>query len=172
MKVSSFVFGFVAVAFAAGASAQYKTGDRYQVVPIGGGVGVTRTLPAGSDSDVNATPGIPESVLHPVVPNANGPSGTFCGQAAVYTDNTGITERSPCQGHLVAYQAVSSQQVWQPAQAAYCSGGDSNETCYPATDGYFYTSTSSVFAADCPPSYNLTTTGSSGLYQYYSCIKS
>jgi hypothetical protein len=172
---SAFVLSVVVVAcaaFSAGVAAQVqpKSGERYQITPVGGGPGQWQTMPADSHSDSRAGPGIPESVLHPIVPSSSGPSGTFCGRAAVYTDSMGITERTPCQGHLVAYTATSSQQVWQPAQPAYYSGGE-NGTNYPATEGYFTTVTSSYFATDCPAGYSITTTGSSGPYQYYACIK-
>jgi hypothetical protein len=73
-KYSDFLLSFVAVActvFSAGvaAQAQPKTGERYQITPVGGGPGVWQTMPADSHSDSRAGPGIPESVLHPVVPS-------------------------------------------------------------------------------------------------------
>lgn len=97
----------------------------------------------------------------------SGPSGMYCGRAAVYTDNMAITDRVACDGHLVAYTAYS--QAYMPPQAAYCTGND-NPECFPASPGYYYNT--SYFATDCPSGYRVTTTGSSGPYQYYACIKS
>lgn len=133
------------------------------ICPVGGVCSAPVLEPASSKSNavaVDVTPRLP--VVDPF-----GPSGSYCGRAAVYTDDMGITERTPCQGHQVAYTA--QQPVFQPPIAAYCDGLDT-PTCYPDQPGGWYTIP--VFATDCPVGYAVTTTGSSGPYQYYSCIKS
>jgi hypothetical protein len=71
MKVSSvFMLASIAVAcaaFSAGAAAQVqpKSGERYQITPVGGGPGQWQTMPADSRSDSRAGPGIPESFCTP-----------------------------------------------------------------------------------------------------------
>lgn len=134
------------------------------VCPTGGACSVIPTPADSSYSGGYAIPGITSESIRPLIPNQGGPSGMYCGRAAVYTDSMAITDRVACDGHLVAYTAYS--QAWMPGQPEWCSG----EACYPATPGYYYTASS--FATDCPSGYRITTTGSSGPYQYYSCIKS
>lgn len=149
------------------------------VCPAGVGACRAQAIPASSYSsarsvDILIRPPVPvlpsaESLalsIAPLLPQSSGPSGTYCGRAAVYTDNMGITERSPCQGHLVAYQAP--KQVYSPPTPGSCN----TETgyCTDGSPGYYFTDY--VFTGDCPDGYRLTTTGSSGPYQYYSCIKS
>jgi hypothetical protein len=133
------------------------------VCPIGVGACQTKAMPASSYSNARAV----DVTVHPVPSDPTGPSGVFCGRAAVYTDSMGVTERNPCQGHLVVYQAPTD--VYVPAQEAYCDNAEV-QTCYPATAGY--STTSYTFTGDCPVGFSLTTIGSSGPYQYYSCIKS
>ena len=140
---------------------------------------VSRPLPASSNNNYSA---LAAKLVFPVVPtdictasntncyspgyappNQGGPSGMYCGRAAVYTDNMAITDRVACNGHLVAYTAYS--QAWAPAQPGWCN----DQMCYPDTPGYYYNA--SYFATDCPSGYRVTTTGSSGPYPYYACIK-
>jgi hypothetical protein len=149
-----------------------------QVCPVGGGACTARTLPASSYSnaravDVMIRPPVPvlptpEALalqIAPLLPPSSGPSGIFCGRAAVYTDSMGVTERSPCQGHLVAYQAPTS--VYVPESGGQCA---ENGQCDPIIPAYW--GTSYVFTSDCPIGYGFISTGSSGPYQYFSCIKS
>jgi hypothetical protein len=160
-----YVFGSVAIA--------------QQVCPVGAGACTARTLPASSYSNSRAvdimirppvpvlpTPGELALQIAPLLPPSAGPSGIFCGRAAVFTDSMGVTERSPCQGHLVAYQAPT--EVWIPASGGTCD--ESGNSCSPYIPGYV--GISYVFAADCPAGFGLISTGSSGPYQYFSCIKS
>ena len=118
---------------------------------------------------MNATPGLSESILHPVAPNAGGP-GSHCGTLAIYTDTNSVTDNRPCMGYAIAHD--QSQVVWQPETPAYCTnGGDSGtDVCYEAQPGYYSTVTVSV--PDCPIGYGIATTGSSDPYQYYTCVKS
>lgn len=149
------------------------------ICPIGVGACQTKAMPASSYSDARAVdimvrppvqvmPSAESLALSiaPLLPQSSGPSGSYCGRAAVYTDNMNITERSPCQGHLVAYQAPTT--AYMPPTLGWCNSESGD--CTGGTPGYYYTAY--VFAGDCPVGYGLTTTGSSGPYQYYSCIKS
>ena len=171
-------FKFLPVAAIFGLSLFGAAVAQTQVCPVGGGACVTQPTPASSYSSARAvdimvrqpvpvlpTPADLALQIAPLLPPASGPAGIYCGRAAVYTDNMSVTERTPCQGHQVAYQAP--QQTYFPPSGGFCY---ENGYCDPVDPGGYFTTY--VFAGDCPSGYGLTTTGSSGPYQYYSCIKS
>ena len=93
----------------------------------------------------------------------DGTQGNYCGRSALYTDTRNFTEQVPCNGGLPYYYAAST--AYQPPVAAFC---DENG-CYPEQPGYSYVTQS--LASGCPSGFSLTTTGSSGPYQYFTCIK-